>query len=231
MRRKYIFLLALIILLVGVVGYYKFTPLSLPVVVNIQNVEIVTPTPTDKQTSAVTLYAYEKDGSHIFDGAVIAAINSSTGRIVAEQVAEGDGKVVFLLPAGTYRFQPSPFRENRVVGSLKFSVPLNENKPQTLLLTEIGPGGFGVPVDTCSEKNEALDQALKQANYCEVDADCKTFQPGGFSCGTYVNKSFDGATVLQRVNDYARGCPLTAYKCPGIWHSPMCVQGVCNARE
>lgn len=50
----------------------------------------------------VILYVYEKDGSHIFDGAVIAAIDEN-GEIVREQVADHDGKVVFNLPVGKYR--------------------------------------------------------------------------------------------------------------------------------
>lgn len=181
-----------------------------------------------KQAYNITLYAYEKDGSHIFDSAVIAAIDTSTGKIVAEQIAERDGKVVFSLIPGTYRFQPSPLQENRVVGSLNLSVPLNENKPQTLSLTEIGPSSFGAPVNTCEEKQEAINLALEQANYCETESDCKLFQPGGFSCYVYTNKSFDGSTVLQRVNDYGKVCPFTAYKCVQLEHSPSCIQGKCH---
>jgi len=179
------------------------------------------------QAYKVTLYAYEKDGSHIFDGAVIAAIDTSTGKIIAEQIADRDGKVVFSLIPGTYRFQPSPLRENRIVGSLNLFVPLEENKPQTLSLTEIGPSSFGAPVDTCEEKKEAITLAIEQANYCEADSDCKLFQPGGFSCYVYTNQSFDSSTVLQRVNDYGKVCPFAAYKCAQLEHSPSCIQGKC----
>lgn len=180
-----------------------------------------------KQATQITLYAYEKDGNHIFDGAMIAVIDTSTGKIVAEQIADRDGRVVFSLIPGAYRFQPSPLRENRVVGSLNLSVPLNENKPQTLSLTEIGPSSFGAPVNTCEEKQEAINLALEQANYCETESDCKLFQPGGFSCYVYTNQSFDGSTVLQRVNDYGKVCPFTAYKCAQLEHSPACIQGKC----
>ncbi len=235
MRTKHIFLLIVVVsLLLGLVAYYQFRAPAVGVVVSpipasiVQNIEPVPHPSGDRQAEAVTLYAYEKGGNHIFDGAVIVAMNTKTGKIVAEQVADGNGKVTFALPWGTYRFQPSPSRENRVVGSLGLSVPLEENKPQTLLLTEIGPAGFGTPVDTCDEKKEALNLALEQANYCEVDADCKVFQPGGFGCFGYVNKSFDGSMILQRVDDYGRMCPLTAYKCPGTPRSPICVQGVCR---
>lgn len=181
----------------------------------------------DKQTYNITLYAYEKDGSHIFDGAVIAAIDTPTGKIVTEQIAGKDGKVVFPLIPGDYHFQPSPLRENRVVGSLNLSVPLNENKPQILLLTEIGPSGFGAPVNTCEEKYEAINLALEQANYCERESDCKSFQPGGFSCYIYTNESFDGSTVLQRVSDYSNACRLPVYKCAQLQRSPRCIQGKC----
>lgn len=181
-----------------------------------------------KQATKITLHAYEKDGNHIFDGAVIAAIDTSTGKIVAEQIADRDGRVVFSLIPGAYRFQPSPLRENRVVGLLNLFVPLEENKPQTLSLTEIGPSSFGAPVNTCEEKQEAINLALEQANYCEVDSDCKLFQPGGFSCYVYTHQSFDGSTVLQRVNDYGKICRFIAYKCAQlVEHSPACIQGKC----
>lgn len=179
------------------------------------------------QAYNVTLYAYEKDGSHIFDGAVIAVIDTSTGKIIAEQTADQNGKVVFSLTSGkTYRFQPSPLHENRVVGSVSRYIPSPEFFTE-LRLTEIGPSSFGAPVNTCEEKTEAINLALEQANYCETESDCKLFQPGGFSCYVYTNQSFDGSTVLQRVNDYGKVCPFTAYKCAQLEHSPACIQGKC----
>ena len=181
------------------------------------------------QAYNITLYAYEKNGSHIFDGAVIAAIDTSIGKIIAEQTADQNGKVVFSLTSGkAYRFQPSPLRENRVVGFLNLFIPLEENKPQTLLLTEIGPSSFGAPVDTCEEKSAAINLALEQANYCETEFDCKLLQPGGFSCSVYTNQSFDSSVVLQRVSDYGKACGFTQYKCAQLSHSPSCVLGRCQ---
>ena len=184
-----------------------------------------------KQATKITLYAHEKDGGHIFDGAVIAAIDTSVGKIITEQIADQDGKVVFSLIPGTYRFQPSPLRENRVVGSLNLFVPLEGNKPQTLLLTEIGPSRFGAPVDTCEKKKEAITLAIEQANYCEINSDCKLFQPGGFSCHVYTNQLFNGSTILQRVNDYGKVCRFVAYKCFQQKHPPLCIQGKCHIGE
>jgi hypothetical protein len=54
-----------------------------------------------------------------------------------------------------------------------------------------------------------------QANYCEADSDCQQFQPGGFSCKTYVHKSFISSVFLERVDDFRKVCPLRIFKCPG----------------
>lgn len=179
-------------------------------------------------TFKITILALEKDGGHIFDGATIAVIEKASGKIVAEQIADQNGRATFYLKQDSYRFQPSPLKENHVVGFLEADV--QKNQEFTLRLTEIGPTAFGAPVKSCEAKQEAINLALEQANYCETNSDCKLFQPGGFSCAGYIHKLFDTAIILQRVADYGRSCPLTAYKCPvdQLSRSPQCIQGKCQ---
>lgn len=189
--------------------------------------------PTDtKQTPSgtlkVTVYALEKDGGHIFDGATIAVIEKVSGKIVAEQVADQNGQTIFYLKQGYYRFQPSPLKENRVVGFLETDI--QKNQKLTLRLTEVGPTAFGAPVKTCDAKQEAINLGLQQANYCEVESDCKFFQPDGFSCRVYINQSFDTSVILKRITDYSQSCKFPVYKCPVemINRLPLCIQGKCS---
>lgn len=168
----------------------------------------------------VTLYAYEKEGGHIFDGAVIAARDISTGKIVAEQVADRDGKVVFsLIPGAAYRFQPSPLRENRVVGSLVRYIPSPE-LVITLRLTEVGPSSFGAPVDTCEEKHEAIKEIFANANYCETDADCQDIDVRSYAprsdCFREINKNYQTNILFQRLSDYSNTCDTEPFdrRCP-----------------
>lgn len=157
---------------------------------------------------SVRLIANEEAGSHIFDGAVIAAIDKSSGKIVAENRVNESGELTFTLPEGDYLFQPSPLHENRVVGKLELFIPLEENKPQALLLTEVGPNAFGVPVDTCEEKKEAIAGIFENANYCENDTDCQTVDVTSypnFECFYEINKHYPTDILLQRLQDYSTG--------------------------
>jgi len=119
MQRKVIIIsigLACAAVLAGLFYFYK--PVSSPMV-------------------RVTVYAREKDGSHIFDGAVLTAMRKSDRKIVAEQVADGDGRVIFNLAPDVYRFQPSPTKEKRVVGFLDADVQASQEL--TLLLVQVLP--------------------------------------------------------------------------------------------
>ena len=84
------------------------------------------------------------------------------------------------------------------------------------------------PIETCAAKKNAINLALEAANYCETDSDCKFFQPDGFSCWRYINKSFDASTILQRIGDYGRSCAFTTYKCPTV-RPARCIQKKCSA--
>ncbi len=163
----------------------------------------------------VTLFAYEKDGMHIFDGAVIAAIDTSTGKIVAEQTAGHDGKAKFSLPAGSYRFQPSPKNENRVVGSLEKNI--QNSQEFILLLTEVGPDDFGEPVDTCEGKYDAVEGIFETANYCVTNDDCKAIPLGGeyieFGCWKYVYKGYNTDILYQRMDQYVNSCAKAINEC------------------
>lgn len=82
-------------------------------------------------------------------------------------------------------------------------------------------------VETCDAKENAINLALEAANYCEIDSDCKFFQPDGFSCWRYINKSLDTSTILQRIGDYGRSCAFTTYKCPTV-RPARCIQKKCS---
>ena len=199
----------------------------------------VSPPPPPSPTSAAgvvtaTVYALEKDGSHIFDGAVIAAINEESGKMVAEGVADRDGKLMFAIPPGhTYRFQPSPLRENRVAGSLLRYIPSPEFVLE-LRLTEIGPLGFGAPVRTCEAKREAIELAFATANYCTADADCRDIPLGGkavqFGCWKYVHRAYDIAMLSQRLAEYTNDstCNQLIDECAPVPQA-RCVRGRCVA--
>lgn len=173
----------------------------------------------------VNAYALEKNGGHIFDGATIAAIDQVSGKILSEQIADQNGRVIFYLKPGAYRFQPSPLKESRVVGFL--DVDIKKNQELTLQLTEIGPTAFGAPVQTCDAKKDAINLALETANYCETDSDCKLFEPVGFSCWTYIHKSFNTSTILQRIADYGESCDTIKYKCAVVGQA-LCMKGKCK---
>ncbi len=173
----------------------------------------------------VTLYALEKNGSHIFDGAVIAVIWKDNGKIIDEKVADKDGRVIFTLSPASYRFQPSPLKENRVVGFLDANI--SNDQELTLRLTEVGPAAFGAPVETCEAKREAINLAVEQTNYCTDTSDCKLFQNGAIGCGKYIHKEFDSSIILQRAGEYAASCFIPAIKCP-LARQPICIAGKCS---
>lgn len=175
-------------------------------------------------TFRVAIYAFEKDGGHIFDGAIIAVIEKVSGKIVAEQVADQNGQTVFYLNRGFYRFQPSPIKENRVVGFLEAEV--RESEEFTLHLIEIGPAAFGAPVRSCEAKQEAINLAFEQVNYCEINLDCKFFQPSGF-CWAYVNSALDNSVISQRIQDYGKSCTIPEFKCIRKGKA-ICVQHKCT---
>ncbi|MEK7542309.1 MAG: hypothetical protein AAB524_01250 [Patescibacteria group bacterium] len=186
----------------------------------------------DESSFEVTVFAYEKDGSHIFDGAMIAAIDVSNGKIVAEQVADHDGRVVFQIIPGLYRFQPSPLRENRVVGIAELKI--TGNYQGNLLLTEVGPGDFGAPVDTCEEKYDAVEGIFETANYCQTDADCAAIPLGGeyvdFGCWKYVYKGYNTSILYQRMDQYVSSCAKAINKCSPS-PSAVCRVGRCVEAE
>jgi len=64
-------------------------------------------------------------GTHIFDGAVIEARLVEDGERVDVQTVDRDGRVIFSLPAGTYRFGPAEGIERRLQGGRVLDVTSN----------------------------------------------------------------------------------------------------------
>lgn len=215
------FLNIIIVAIIAVIGYFIFRNNQQT---QNRNNEQLSIGQIPLNTLRITTHAFEKDGGHIFDGAIIAVIEKISGKIVAEQVADQNGQSVFYLKRGFYRFQPSPIKENRVVGFLETEV--QENQEFTLRLIEIGPTAFGAPVRNCEAKQEAINLALEQANYCEIDSDCKFFQPSGF-CWAYVNGALDNSVILQRIQDYGKSCTIPEFKCIRKGKA-VCVQRKCT---
>lgn len=182
--------------------------------------------PQSLKPTNVILYAYEKNGSHIFDGAIIAVIDQGDGQIVTEKIADRDGRVVFVLSPGLYRFQPSPLRENRVVGTAELTIPepREESYEITLFLTEVGPASFGAPVKSCEDKYSAVEAMLEQANYCTSDDDCKIIEAPGFACRVYIHKGYDTTALFNRIEDYSSSpCIL-----PAVAECAAAVPAVCK---
>lgn len=163
-------------------------------------------------TVRVTVYALELSGSHIFDGAWLSAIDVPSGKIVQEQVADGDGRAVFELIPGTYRFQPSPGKETRLANF--YRVKVWQDQTVTLRLTEIGPSGFGAPVQGCQDKQVALLTALENANYCEKDSDCTIFEDKALGCAHGIYTKYDTSILRSRITEYVAACPIIVHGCP-----------------
>ena len=58
----------------------------------------------------------------MFDGAVIEARRKTDGERVGVQRADRNGRVVFHLPEGRYRFGPAEGIENRLRGVLNLEI-------------------------------------------------------------------------------------------------------------
>ena len=61
-------------------------------------------------------------GTHVFDGAVIEARRVEDGERRGVQRADGNGRVIFRLPPGTYRFGPAKGLERRLRGGMNLTV-------------------------------------------------------------------------------------------------------------
>jgi len=64
--------------------------------------------------------------------------------------------------------------------------------------------------NSCNSLYTQIDNELKSANYCNIDADCKVLPLGAryveFGCYHYINKDIDGEQIYQKMNDYWNTC-------------------------
>ena len=83
---------------------------------------------------------------------------------------------------------------------------------------------------TCTQLYHEIDQELKNANYCETDADCDSIMLGGryvaFGCSHYVNKSLDQEAMYDKMDIYEEKCDQMINDCV-IPATPSCVAGKC----
>ncbi len=174
-----------------------------------------------------TLHTAEKNGTHIFDGAIIVAFDKQTGAIVGEAIIDMDGNAQFILPYGHYEFRPHPLKEDKVVGSLDFDMFATKLQPTILYLSEIGPHGFGTPLKSCEEKKDVLAVAVENKNYCDDDGDCK-FLNTYFGCPYLVNRHADLEIFKDRDEDVLKSCPtIVDMLCPLSSQNLRCEKHSC----
>ena len=62
----------------------------------------------------------------------------------------------------------------------------------------------------CNDMYDKIRSAIEDANYCEVDSDCKTLILGGtyidFGCYHFINSDIDESIFYEKMRDYADQC-------------------------
>ena len=86
----------------------------------------------------------------------------------------------------------------------------------------------------CKAEYESIDQALKAANYCEHDEDCKVLPLGGiyiqFGCYHFINAKEDDKKLYQRIEAYHQRCARMIDDCDAA-PRPVCSSGKCVAPD
>ena len=86
----------------------------------------------------------------------------------------------------------------------------------------------------CGIWHDAIEQAFRDENYCETDADCQSIELGGefvqFGCFKYVNQSVGPETVYRELRSYLQECHAAIDECNAA-PTPICISKKCVASE
>lgn len=70
---------------------------------------------------------------------------------------------------------------------------------------------------TCQELRNQIENAFKNANFCEKDSDCKTMELGGqyteFGCFKFVNVKTDEEAIFKKMATFWKRCSQMIDEC------------------
>lgn len=82
----------------------------------------------------------------------------------------------------------------------------------------------------CEAQYTDIRSEIEEANFCEVDADCKTLVLGGsyieFGCYHFINQEVDEQQFYERMSTYNERCVDVINECAPA-PEPSCVDNVC----
>ena len=91
--------------------------------------------------------------------------------------------------------------------------PSEQAPTQSVTTTPNQPPG----ILSCEDLYDEIRSNIEDANYCEIDSDCKTLVLGGtyidFGCYHFINDEIDESFFYDKMRDYAMQCVEIINEC------------------